>query len=156
MKYRIMLIVVLLIVIPVLKVNAATNNIKEESANVTVGEVDVPVLNVEVTWGAMEFTINEETNYLWKDNTKTYELEPLNYSWISNDNYIDVKNKSYRNIEVNLKYNSLYDKIEGTFNKQREIIAKNNNMRFELILSGQINNTENGVIEAGSINLSIS
>jgi len=155
MKYKILLFVAFLAIFPCAKVNAV-NNIKNEEKYVTVGSVDVPPLNVDVVWGAMEFTLIEETNYVWKDNTKTYELEPLKYSWIANNNYINISNNSYRDIKINLTYNSLNNYVVGVFNKEKEIIKKNNSMRFELNLSGKINNEENKVIRVGSIDLLIS
>ncbi len=154
MKYKILLLVTLLLLFSSVKVNATT--IKEENRNVTVGDIDVPTLAVDITWGAMEFTLNEETNYVWKDSTKTYELAPLTYSWTANNNYIDVTNNSYKDIEVSLVYNSSYSNVEGSFNKTRETILRNNNMRFELNLSGTITNAENNIIRVGSIDLLIS
>ena len=154
MKFKVLFLTVLVVLFSTVKVNAAT--IKEENRNVTVGSVDVPVLEVDITWGTMEFTLNEETNYVWKDNTKTYELAPLTYSWTANNNYIDVTNNTYKDIEVSLVYNSSYSNVEGSFNKARETILRNNNTRFELNLSGTITNSENNIIRVGSIDLLIS
>ncbi len=154
MKFKVLFLTVLVVLFSTIKVNAAT--IKEENRNVTVGSVDVPVLEVDITWGAMEFTLNEETNYVWKDSTKTYELAPLTYSWTANNNYIDITNNAYKDIEVSLVYNSSYSNVEGSFNKAKETILRNNNMRFELNLSGTITNAENNIIRVGSIDLLIS
>jgi len=155
MKLKILFFVAFFTIFPCVKVNAIDNIINDEKY-VTVGSVDVPPLNVDIVWGAMEFTLIEETNYVWKDNTKTYELEPLKYSWIANNNYINISNNSYRDIKINLTYNSLNNYVVGVFNKEKEIIKKNNSMRFELNLSGKINNEENKVIRVGSIDLLIS
>ena len=154
MKFKVLLFVTVLLFC--VKVNAVSNTMREENRNVTVGSVDVPVLEVDITWGAMEFTLNEETNYVWKDSTKTYELAPPTYSWTANNNYIDVTNNAYKDIEVSLVYNSSYSNVEGSFNKAKETILRNNNMRFELNLSGTITNAENNIIRVGSIDLLIS
>ncbi len=157
MKFKVLLFAtMLLLLFSGVRVNAASNAIKEENKNVTVGSVDAPTLAVDITWGAMEFTLNEETNYEWKDSTKTYELVAPTYSWTANNNYIEVTNNSYTNIEVSLIYNSLYNNVAGYFNKERETITINNNMRFELNLSGTITNAENNIIRVGSIDLLIS
>lgn len=156
MKLKLLLIISFLTIFPIIKVSANSNIINEEKTNVTVGSVDVVPLNVDIEWGAMEFTLNEETSYVWKDSTKTYEFEPLKYSWIANNNYINVSNKSYKDIEVNLMYNSLYDNIDGYFNKEKETITKNKSIRFELNLSGKITDKEIKVIKVGTIDLLIS
>lgn len=156
MKSKIILLIILSILFSSVEVNAAGKTIEEENKNVVVGDVEVPALEVDITWGAMEFTLNEENNYVWEESTKTYELAPNTYSWTANNNYVDVTNHSYRDIEVSLVYNSLLNNVEGYFNSTREIIKKNNNMRFELNLSGTITNIENNIIKVGSIDLLVS
>ena len=156
MKIKVLFFAALLLVLSSTNVVAASNIIKEENTSVIVGDVDVPVLNVDVAWGTMEFTLNDEINYIWMDDTKTYELAPHTYSWTANNNYIDVSNYSYKDIEVSLIYNSSYNNVGGYFNKERETIRKNNNMRFELNLSGTITNADNDIIKVGTIDLLIS
>lgn len=156
MKFKVLLFIALFVTFSCVKVNAASNTIKEENQNVTVGNVEVPVLEVDITWGNMEFILNEETNFVWKNSTKTYELEPLTYSWTANNNHINIKNNSYKDVKVDFIYNSLYANIEGNFNKKSEIIKRNDNMRFELNLSGKITNGDNNTIKVGSIELLIS
>ena len=155
MKFKILLLLSFLTFFPIILVNA-NNIIKEEEINVTVGNVDVAPLNVDIEWGAMEFTLKEATNYVWKENSKTYEFEPVKYSWIANNNYINISNNSYQDINVNLVYNSLYDNIGGYFNKEKETIKKNDSVRFELNLSGKITNNDNKVVKVGTIDILIS
>ena len=156
MKLKMLLLVfTLMILFSNIDVASAGNIIKEENKNVTVGDVELSVFEVNIIWGTMEFTLNEEMNYVWEDTTKTYELVSPTYSWIVSNNYIDITNNSHRNIKISLVYNSLYNNIQGSFNKARETIAVNNNTHFELNLSGSIN-TDNNIVKVGTVDLLIS
>lgn len=130
--------------------------LKEETATVTVGEVEVPVYNVETSWGKMEFTYNEQINYIWNNTLHVYEEGNSTYKWIGTDNYIDITNKSYKPIDVELSYSSLNDDVNGSFDKTKSIINKNENMRFTLTLDGKLSNNNVEYTRVGMINLSIS
>ena len=59
--------------------------LSDYQATVRVGEVDAPIYEVETTWGKMQFTYNEQINYIWDSNKHTYELNESTYQWIGND-----------------------------------------------------------------------
>lgn len=129
--------------------------LSDYQATVRVGEVDAPIYEVETTWGKMQFTYNEQINYIWDSNKHTYELNESTYQWIGNDNYIDINNKSYDSIDIELNYDSINEKISGEFDKNTATIKNNENMRFVLTLDGELSEKNTEYIKVGTINLTI-
>lgn len=129
--------------------------LSEYQATVRVGDVDAPVYAVETTWGKMQFTYNEQINYNWDADKHTYELNESTYQWLGNDNYIDINNKSYDSIDVELSYESINDNISGDFDKNKATIKNDENMRFILTLAGELSEKNTEYIKVGTINLTI-
>lgn len=129
--------------------------LSDYQATVRVGEVDAPIYEVETTWGKMQFTYNEQINYIWDSNKHTYELNESTYQWIGNDNYIDINNKSYNSINIELNYDSINENISGEFDKNTATIKNNENMRFVLTLDGELSEKNTEYIKVGTINLTI-
>ena len=141
----------LLVFLPFLKVYSLENN----QMNVVVSNVSVPVYNVEVSWGTMEFTYNEIINYEWDNNTHTYELVPSNYKWISNGNDINIINRSAFSVNFILNYNSLNNNINGVFDISNSKLKTNESLTSKLTLDGKMNPNDSIYINVGTINLSI-
>ena len=130
--------------------------IEDKDVSVTVGEVETPVYNVEVTWGSMEFTYNETINYVWDSNTHSYELSTSTYKWNTSNNTIDIKNKATTPVKINLKYTSINENIDGNFDISETTIKCNENVKSKLILDGELSPSNNNYIKVGSIKLVIS
>ena len=129
--------------------------LEQQQATVKVGDVDVPIFNVETSWGKMQFTYNEQINYNWDSNTHTYELEESTFQWVGTDNYIDINNKSYDSIKVELSYDSINEKVSGSFDKSAATISKDESLRFTLTLDGELSNNSTEYVKVGTINLVI-
>ncbi len=130
--------------------------LEDKVITVTVGEVDVPVYNVTVTWESMEFTYNEQINYIWDNVTHTYELKESTYYWDNRNNNINIINKSSYSIDVALKYNSVNEDVVGNFNKSNATIFSGGSMDFELILDGKLLSNNTNYVKVGTIELMIS
>lgn len=130
--------------------------IEDKDISVTVGEVETPVYNVEVRWDSMEFTYNETVNYKWDNNTHSYELTNSTYKWSTTNNIIDIKNKSATPVNINLKYTSINENIDGNFDISETTIESNGNVKSKLILDGELSPSNNSYIKVGTINLIIS
>lgn len=136
-------------------VNVYASTVKEESAVVKVGSVDALVYDVEITWGKMDFIYTEQINYVWNSENYVYEIGDSTYSWVNKDNYVDINNKSYHEINVNLEYINLKDGINGAFDvANKKILGKTSN-RFSLILNGKLEAYGSNYVKVGSINLKI-
>ena len=153
MKKRILFVLVL---VSYLFLNVSAASIKEESADVIVGEVDSPIYDVEITWGKMEFIYTEQVNYVWDNDSHVYELGSSSYNWVNKDNYVDVNNKSFTKINVELEYVSLKNDINGVFNVSNKEITSNAKERFTLTLNGKLDSSNLDYTKVGSINLKIS
>lgn len=125
------------------------------SATVKVGDVDATVYKMETTWGKMEFTYIEQINYLWDSDSHTYYVGESTYKWVNEDNYIDVVNKSYLPVEVELVYTSLNENIEGTFDVSKVKLLNDEKNRFVLTLNGKLDNNV-GYQKVGLINIRLS
>ena len=132
------------------------HTIKDKDISVIVGTVETPVYNVEVTWGSMEFTYNETINYVWDNNTHSYELSTSTYKWNTSNNIIDIQNKSAFPVNINLKYTSINENIDGNFDISETTIESNRNVKSKLILDGELSPSNNSYIKVGTINLKIS
>ena len=152
MKKRILFV---LILVGCLFINVSAA-IKDESVDVVVGEVDSPVYAVDITWGKMEFIYTEQVNYVWNNDSHTYELGTSTFNWVAKDNYVDVNNKSFTKINIELEYVSLKNNINGVFDVSNKEIASNTNNRFTLTLNGKLDNSILNYTKVGSINLKIS
>ena len=153
MKKRILFVLVL---VSYLFLNVSAASIKEESTDVIVGEVDSPIYAVEITWGKMEFIYTEQVNYVWDNDSHVYELGSSSYNWVNKDNYVDVNNKSFTKINVELEYVSLKNDINGVFNVSNKEITSNAKERFTLTLNGKLDSSNLNYTKVGSINLKIS
>lgn len=128
----------------------------DENIDVTVGEVDVPVYNVEVSWDSMEFTYNEQVNFIWDNNSHTYELHESTYKWLASNNNINVKNKSSNPIKIQLNYKKINENIIGNFNMSDATIYSGVSMDFKLTLDGELSPSNTDYIKVGTIELNIS
>lgn len=145
-------IVFILVLFSCLFVNVYASSIKESSSVAIVGNVEVPVYNVEVVWGKMDFTYTEQINYVWNDNSHIYEKGKSTYSWLNKDNYVDVNNNSNIAINVELEYINLNNNVNGNFDVSKKKLKSNSNSRFTLTLSGSLDEAK----KVGTINLKIS
>lgn len=145
-----------LVLVSYLFLNVSAASIKEESADVIVGEVDSPIYAVEITWGKMEFIYTEQVNYVWDNDSHVYELGTSTFNWVNKDNYVDVNNKSFTKINVELEYVSLKNDINGVFNVSNKEITSNAKERFTLTLNGKLDSSNLNYTKVGSINLKIS
>lgn len=130
--------------------------IEDEVITVTVGEIDAPVYNVEITWGNMEFTYNEEINYIWNNTTHVYEFGEPTYEWTTSNNTIDITNKSYVSIEMTLNYNSINKNINGNFDITNKKMKTNDKISSKLILDGKLSSDNTDYVKIGFIDLIIS
>ena len=137
-------------------VNVYATSIKDESGVVIVGNVEVPVYNVEVIWGKMDFTYTEQINYVWNDDTHIYEVGKSTYNWISKDNYVDVNNKSNISIDVELEYVNLNKNVNGNFDVSKKKLKSDASNRFTLTLNGNLSGINTDSVKVGTINVRFS
>jgi len=128
----------------------------DTNLSVTVWDVDVPVYDVEVTWGNMEFIFNEVINYNWNNELHTYELDSSTYKWVSKGNDINIENKSIFLIEIDLKYNSINSNINGNFDVPNFKLGRDENKVSKLYLDGRLSSENTSYIKVGTIDLTIS
>lgn len=128
----------------------------DTNLSVTVWDVDVPVYNVDVTWGNMEFVYNEVINYEWNNNSFTYELAPSTYEWVSDSNYIKMENKSQFLVEFDLKYNTINSSISGSFDSSNFTLSNGESKLSKLYLEGSLSSGNTSFVKVGTIDLSIS
>ena len=125
--------------------------LEDKVITVTVGEVDAPVYNVEVTWDSMEFTYNEQINYVWDNTTHTYDLKESTYYWSNPNNNVNIINKSSYEIKVKLNYKSINDDINGNFNASSANLAAKSSKNFKLMLDGELSPSNDNYIKVGTI-----
>lgn len=130
--------------------------IEDKDISVTVGNVETPVYELEVTWDSMEFIYNETINYVWDSNTHSYELTTPTYKWNTSNNVIEIKNKSSLAVNINLNYTSINENINGKFDISETTIKQNENFKSKLILDGELSPNNNNYVKVGTINLIIS
>lgn len=143
MKKKILVISTLIINSFLINVQALSIN-ETTSNTVIVGNVETPVYNIETIWGEMEFTYVEQINYIWNDETHEYTKGTNTNKWISEENYVDINNKSNQSINVEMSYTKTNSNITGTFDISKATIEPNSKERFTLVLGGKLenNNTE--------------
>lgn len=146
------LLILLLLFCPIMM---GYTNIDKESIDVTVGNVDVPIYNLEVSWGPMEFTYQETINYVWDNNTHTYELSKSTYKWNTSNNTIDINNKSTIPVNINLQYISINENVNGNFDISKITIKPNEKIISKLVLDGKISSNNTNYIKVGTINLNV-
>lgn len=151
MKSKILLLIAILIV-SIMNVYALDN----EEINVTVGEVDVPVYNVEIYWDSMDFVYTEQINYVWDNTTHTYELGNSTYYWSNLNNSLNVFNNSSYSINVKLGYTMINKDITGRFEIDNAKITPGSNETFKLNLDGKLSSSNTDYIKVGTIELNIS
>lgn len=82
-----------------------------------VDSLDVPtVYNVDVTWGAMEFTYSVSGTKIWNPSTHQYDVN-ANDGWTVSGNEITVVNHSNTGIKAEFAYaqETGYEAITGSF-----------------------------------------
>jgi len=128
----------------------------DTNLSVTVGDVDLPIYDIEVTWGNMEFVYNEVISYKWNNNLYSYELVPPTYKWVSNSNDINIENKSIFLIDVVLKYNSINSSINGEFDIPNFVLGRDERKASKLCLEGNLSSDNTNYVKVGTIDLTIS
>jgi len=146
----------ILFLLPIFSLFIMGNTIKQEDISVTVGTVDAPVYNMEITWDNMEFTYSETVNYVWNKNTHVYDLGESTYKWNSSENSVSIKNNSYMSINMELKYVGINEDISGIFDIPSKTIESGKNITSTLTLNGKLSDDKTSYIKVGSINLKIS
>lgn len=146
----------ILFLLPIFSLFIMGNTIKEESISVTVGEVDAPVYNMQVTWNKMEFTYVETINYIWDNNSHTYDLSDSTYKWSSEENMVTIKNNSAMSVNIELEYAGINKEITGQFDISEATINSNKSINSKLTLGGKLSETNTSYTKVGSINLKIS
>lgn len=129
---------------------------EDKNMLVKVGEVTPPIYNIEISWDSMEFIYQETINYIWDNNTKSYELVDPTYKWNTVNNNINIKNKSNIIVNIELKYISDYENVEGNFDISKTIIKQNENVTSKLTLDGELSSNNSDYVNVGTINLVIS
>lgn len=127
----------------------------DTNISVTVWNVDVPVYDVNVSWGNMEFVYNKIINYEWNNTSFTYETNSPTYKWVSNSSDIKIENKSSFLIDVDLKYNSINSKINGNFDKPIFSLNKSESAVSKLNLNGKLSSDNTSFVKVGTIDLTI-
>jgi len=151
MKNKILLLIVIFI-FSIVNVYA----LDDEKISITVGDVDVPVYNVEVYWDSMEFSYNEQVNFVWNNETYTYELEESTYYWSNSNNSVDIFNKSSYSMNVELDYIVIDQDISGSFDIDKAKLTPGSQKNFKLNLNGELSTDDTDYIKVGTIELSIS
>lgn len=128
----------------------------DTNLSVIVGNVDVPVYNVEVMWGSMEFVFNEIINYEWNHALFTYDVAIPTYMWVSNSNDIRLENKSMFLVEFDLKYNSINSTINGEFDFSNFTLGNGESKIAKLSLDGKLSSNNTNYVKVGTIDLNIS
>lgn len=128
----------------------------DTNLSVTVWDVDVPVYNVDVIWGNMEFVYNEVIDYNWNNISFTYDIANPTHMWVSNGNDIKIENKSPFLIEFNLKYNSIISSISGKFDIANFALNRDENKVSKLNLEGKLSSDNTNYVKVGTIDLTIS
>ena len=130
--------------------------IKDEDISVTVGNVEAPVYNVEITWDSMEFTYKETVNYQWNSSNNTYELSPSTYRWETSNNNVSVNNNSTIPVNIELKYISEKENIRGNFEITKKELDINEKITSKLIIDGELSSDNINYIKIGTIKVTIS
>jgi len=151
MKNKLLILFVLLFGCPIMLGYSS-----ESSKNVTIGNVETPVYDVDITWDSMKFSYNEQINYNWNDDLHIYELQESTYYWSNLNNNVKVTNNSYFDIDVKLNYKSVNDNINGAFDISSANLPNKTSKEFKLILDGKLSSTNDNYIKVGMIELSIS
>lgn len=146
----------ILFLLPIFSMFLMGNTVKQEELKVTVGNVDVPVYNMEVSWNNMEFTYSETVNYNWNNNTHIYELSESTYAWESNENNVIINNKSYMTVNIELSYIGNNEDVQGQFNISNKNIEAGKSITSKLTLSGKLSKDNTNYVKVGSINLKFS
>jgi len=145
--------ILLIIILSFIFVNVYALN--DENIDVTVGDVDVPIYQVDVSWDSMNFSYNEQINYIWNSSTHTYELAESTYYWSNSNNTVTISNKSLNSINVNVQYKVFDQNIDGEFDVSSAILNYNDIKKFTLNLKGQLSSSYTEYVKVGSIALSI-
>lgn len=130
--------------------------IEDKDISVTVGEVEVPVYNLEVTWDTMKFTYVETVNYIWDNQNYTYELTDSTYKWDTSANNVKITNKSPNKVNIELKYLGEKKHIIGNFDITKKTLEPNETIISKLTLNGYLSSDVDEYIKIGTINLLIS
>lgn len=130
--------------------------VRNEEVSVVVGDVEVPVYNVEVTWDSMKFIYTETVNYVWDEKNYTYELTDSTYKWNTASNKVKIINKSTSSVNVELKYIGEKEAILGSFDISKKTLAVNESILSKLSLNGELSSNNTDYIKTGTINLLIS
>lgn len=148
-KFLCLVFVFVLMLVPV-------NALEDEVITITVGDVDVPVYRVDTVWDSMEFTYNEQINYVWNNTNHTYDLSEPTYSWVSNSNSVNIINNSSTSINVSLNYNAIVSDVLGSFDVSSADIGSGQSHVSKLTLSGALDNHNVNYTKVGFIDLVIS
>lgn len=130
--------------------------IENKEIYVTVGEVDAPVYNVEIFWESMQFSYIEQVNYIWDNESKTYNLGESTFVWSNSNNKINIFNKSTYSINARLDYVGINNNIIGVFDTNNASLSPGTSKYFRLNLEGSLPSNYNTYTKVGTIELKIS
>ena len=93
-------------------------NVSETGQSVTVGEVDVPVYSVDITWGNMTFDYkynNETGQYYWKtkEDSQEYDMTPGHILIEDNSKYGSIRPSIYWQSEQKYDFVDAHFYYEG-------------------------------------------
>ena len=151
MKNKIKILVTLLLFI----LSKNSYALENETITVTVGDIDAPVFNINVSWDSMEFKYVEQKNYIWSEEDKSYILGESTYEWNTSNNSLNITNNSHCSVLINLNYKSLTESINGSFDISKYTMKSKETKKFKLTLDGNLTKNNTDYIKIGTIELAI-
>lgn len=149
-------IISLFVIISVLTMNIElVFAISEHKQDVTVGNVDLPIYSVDISWGSMKFVYNKKDVYTWSDTTHEYS-KSTKYSWDATGNNIDIYNKSSFDIEVSCNYVKTNNSLNGSFTMTNYSVKSKEKSRNYFELKGNLSSSVSTYQKVGTISLKIS
>lgn len=149
--FKIVFILLITLIIVTNKVYAEV-----QSYDATISGVDTPTIyDVDIKWDSMKFTFVEKEKYKYNESNHTYNRIIEKY-WSSDDNNIAIKNKSLKEVNVSLKFNTLNTNVKGSFTKNNFNIKSLEEHNTKLNLTGIIDNSYHEYRTIGEISIVVS
>lgn len=144
----------LIVLIPILFINIVYAETSKRDA--TISSVDAPsIYDLDIKWDNMTFSYVEQEKYVYDNSNNTYKRS-INRYWTSSSNNINIKNKSSKPINVNLKFRALNKNVNGTFSKNNFNMKSLEEQSVKLNLTGSIDNSYNTYKTVGDISIVVS
>ena len=143
-----------IILISILFVNIVFAETKSHDATISAID-DSSIYDLDIKWDNMRFSYIEQEKYVYDSSSNTYKRNVIKY-WTSSSNNINIKNKSLKEVNVSLQFQSLNKNVNGTFSKNNFNIKSLKEQNIKLNLTGNIDKSYNVYKTVGDISIVVS